>query len=433
MAEDSAMPSRTLLDQTIYYLQRSAREVFSRARPTTRGSDSVTLEQFRAEWTNEKRRITDALRSGTYEFAPLRGVVIAKDKTKILSLKNARPISILTVGDRVVQRAMLHALWKSIRDRIYTPWSFGGIRVYHVRRNEKTRIELGPKSVRQAIERITELQDSGLRHVFETDIRDFYRELDRERLYNSLTANLPDSSLNWLLHLAITSELDGNSDLGDYANLWHAGTGIPQGGVLSPVLANYYLYDFDKTLCDHGFHSVRYVDDLVVMCDSEADARAAYTLARSELAKLNLEIHELDLPDHKGRVKSRICSPSEHFDFLGARIHKSSIQPTPEKWDLLKTCLLEITEYGSTSRSNFMDVVRCTNNTTQGWLASFSFCNISTTDIEDRVDRLVRERLSGWLQLAGVRSDRNPITKAQGDRLGLARCASVPIRPIRKK
>lgn len=425
------MALRSLLQQTIHHLEKSAREVFGRASLKSRGSDSVTIEQFRAEWPKHKKRIKLELNERHYSFSPLRGVAIPKDKSKPRSLTNARPISILTAGDRVVQRAMLHALWPHIRDRVHTEWSFGGIRAYRVRNTTSTRISQGPKSVRQAIAKIVELQDSGLRHVFETDIRDFYREIDRERLYESLTSTLPDDSLNWLLQLAISTELDGNANLGQYATLWHDGTGIPQGSVLSPVLANYYLYDFDKAMSSAGFSIVRYVDDLVVMCASASEADSAYERTRAELQKTGLRIHDLGVPDSKGRFKTNICAPSQHFDFLGVRIHGRTIQPTPEKWNLLEQCLAEITDYRGAGKSSFVDVVRRTNNTTQGWLASFDFCNVSSSDVESRVDRPVRERLSGWLRLAGIRADKSPLTNSQAKILGVASGASVPISPIR--
>lgn len=425
------MAPRPLLEQTVRHLEKSAREVFSRASPVSRGSDSVTVEQFRAEWPKHKKRIARELADQCYLFSPMRSVVIAKDKSKRLSLQNARPISILTVADRVVQRAMLHALWTSIRDRVHTDWSFGGIRTYPVRNTATTRMSHGPKSVRQAIGKIVALQDRNQRHVFETDIRDFYRNIDQDRLFERLASTLPDESLHSLLRQAISTELDGNANLGEFANLWHDGTGIPQGSVLSPVLANYYLYDFDKAMSDAGFSIVRYVDDLVVMCNSATEAHEAYEKVRTELATVGLEIHDLDAKDSRGRIKTRVCAPSDHFDFLGARIYRNTIQPTPSKWDLLEKCLTEITDYRPGSESSLVDIVRRTNNTIQGWLASFAFCNFSSRDIESRIDRPVRERLSGWLRLADIRADKNPLTNAQARVLGVASGASVPLSPIR--
>jgi len=59
-----------------------------------------------------------------------------------------------------------------------------------------------------------------------------------------------------------------------------ADSGIPQGGVLSPMLANFYLYPFDKAMMDAGFNLVRYADDFVVMCKTQQEAEAAYTLSK---------------------------------------------------------------------------------------------------------------------------------------------------------
>ena len=81
-----------------------------------------------------------------------------------------------------------------------------------------------------------------------------------------------------------------------------ADSGIPQGGVLSPMLANFYLYEFDRRMLKHGFSLVRYADDFVVMCQTEEQARQAHTFARDTLKTLNLEIHALDAPVSKSKI-----------------------------------------------------------------------------------------------------------------------------------
>lgn len=84
--------------------------------------------------------------------------------------------------------------------------------------------------------------------------------------------------------------------------------GALQGGSLSPLLANIYLHPFDLALTTHGFRLVRFMDDFVILCSSEAEAQQAYRLAERQMAMLQLKLH----PE-----KSRIVRYEDGFEFLG--------------------------------------------------------------------------------------------------------------------
>lgn len=102
---------------------------------------------------------------------------------------------------------------------------------------------------------------------------------------------------------------------------FHPRKGILQGSPMSPVLANLYLTDFDEKFTRNNAQLVRYCDDFVILCRTEAEASKALQRAERELAKRNLKLH----PE-----KTRILSPSAEFEFLGYRfLSNGSIEPPP--------------------------------------------------------------------------------------------------------
>ncbi len=97
--------------------------------------------------------------------------------------------------------------------------------------------------------------------------------------------------------------------------------GILQGSPISPLLANIYLSNFDKTLTAHGLHLIRYCDDFVIACKNQTEAENALAIAAKELGSVKLSLH----PD-----KTRIISPTEEFEFLGYRFGENGKVSPPE-------------------------------------------------------------------------------------------------------
>lgn len=423
----------TLRERTINKLESASRHVFSKSN-SSYGSDGVTIATFRQNWKNNKADLKAQLQEDCYRFSPIRPVAISKNRSKARSLANARPLSIPTVGDRIVQRAMLEAVWTSIRDRVCTRASYGGVRGYKVSRGQVGGGGEPRKNVRQAIKRITELQDENKRHVFETDIKSFFQCVDRTRLLEGLFKYLKDDTLNSLFDSAVNSAIDDSISLGAYAVFWDSMSGIPQGGVLSPLLANFYLYDFDQELMRRGFDMVRYVDDLVVLGKDQSTVLAAYEIAGEELEKLGLGIHPLDVRDAKDRIKTRIRRPSQTFDFLGTEISARTVLPSRAKWQELMERVDFITQPGGREEPTLIEVISKTNQVLKGWLAAFDFCNMDAANLEQRVDQKVRGKLAVLLERYELRRNRTPLSTEAAKRLGY-RAAAEQLRPnpIRKK
>jgi RNA-directed DNA polymerase len=279
------------------------REAYRRTRKDgASGIDGQTAEQYAENLEQNLHSLLDRFKSGIYRAPPVRRVHIPKGDGK---QKQTRPIGIPTFEDKVLQRAAAMVL-EAVYEPDFLDCSYG--------------FRPG-RSAHQALEAIRDAtMPVGGGWVLEVDIRKFFDSLSREHLRRILRQRVRDGVLlrvigKWL-----------KAGVLEEGSVVHPETGTPQGGVISPLLANIYLHE----VVDRWFYRdvvprlkgrarlVRYADDLVLTFSSEADALRVLKVLPERFGKYGLELHpdKTRLLDFRRRDRGNPTKPGT-FDFLG--------------------------------------------------------------------------------------------------------------------
>ena len=224
------------------------------------GIDRQSVALFEAQVEAQTRELARLLEQKRYQPLPVKRVFIPKAKGKL------RPLGIPAVRDRVVQQAVLDDI-QPILDPRMSPLSFG--------------FRPG-KSALQAVQTVKELLEQGFRYVVDADIADFFGSLNHQILMAKVRRNIADRDTEKLVYQFIKAGVMEEGKL--RANV----AGTPQGGVISPILANLYLNDLDRHIGKTEWKLVRYADDFVILCKTVNQAVQAYRVVGQILGKLKL-------------------------------------------------------------------------------------------------------------------------------------------------
>ncbi len=249
------------------------------------GVDGVTVARFEENRDFYLDLLYRRLKDGSYRPRPVRRVEIDKPGSVA-----KRALGIPTVMDRVCQQAVVQIL-EPIFEPTFRDESFG--------------FRPG-RSTHMAMRRIWRQLKAGNSWVVDADIADFFGTLSHSTLVDLVAKRVADGKVLRLLWQFLE------------AGVLRAGqveptlTGVPQGGVASPLLSNVYLHVFDEKMAEAGFALTRFADDWVITCKTRREAERALTSARAVLeGELGLRVH----PD-----KTRIVYVAQGFEFLGYKI-----------------------------------------------------------------------------------------------------------------
>ena len=324
------------------------------------GSDHQSIQDFEKDLAGEIARLSEVLRTGSYRPRPIRRAYIDKPGGQ-----EKRPLGIPCVRDRVVQGA-LRVVIEPIFENVFVSHSYG----FRPRRGCK-----------DALREVERLLRAGYRYVVDADIKAYFDNIPHGPLMADIGRYIADGRVLELIQSFLKQDI-----LEDMV-LWTPEKGSPQGAVVSPLLANLYLHPVDVAVAAAGFEMIRYADDLVILCRSEAEARRALDLLGRLTTERGLTLH----PDKTRLVDARL--PGEGFDFLGYHFERGTRWPRPKSRRKLKDTIRS-----KTKRSNgrsLAAIIEDVNGTLKGWFEYFKHSHKPTFPM---VDKWVRRRLRSILR-----------------------------------
>jgi len=370
-----------------YVLKESYRIVKSRGGGA--GIDNVGFQEIEAIGLESYlSEIADQLRSRRYRPAAIKRVWIAK------ATGGRRPLGIPTIRDRIVQAAC-KLIIEPIFEADFEDSSYG----------------FRPKrSAHGAIKAIKRHLQSGKSEVYDADLRGYFDSIPHDKLLKVLSERISDKRILWLIKLWLKAPVyeDGNYSSGKKRK-----AGTPQGGVLSPLLANIYLHLLDRIVNNpksvfarYGIELIRYADDFILM---------GHLIPEMVLNRLHELLRRMGLRINPEKSK-RVNAKESPFDFLGYTVrYDRSIYDTRKRfWHIkpseasqrrmrqsINMLLKRIGHYGPD------DVVRSLNERLRGWLNYYDIPGVSYTKIARRkLNWYMRHRLNRYYNRKSQRKSR---------------------------
>ena len=315
------------------------------------GIDGQSLKAFDKNVSEELSRLLLELKEKRYQAQPVKRVIIPKDDG------GERLLGIPTVRDRIVQQA-LHNLLEPIFDPTFHPSSYGYRKV---------------RSCHQAISKASLFIRKYRREwVVDMDLSKCFDTLDHELILQSLRQRVTDGSLLGL----VKQFLESGVMIGD--QLESTTIGSPQGGVISPLLANIYLDHFDQAMKARGHRIVRYADDILILSGSQRGAEHALTVAT--------ELLEKDLKLTVNTRKTHIAHSDQGVKFLGVVIHTRYTTIQEKKVVAFKQKVKQLTRRNQ--GKNLAEIIGKLNPVLRGFVNYYRIAHC----------KRVLNQLMGWLR-----------------------------------
>ena len=369
-----------------YWINCAAQAVLARPGSSTAGIDGTTRDRFKANYQEEIKKLVESLKDRTYEPQPVRRRYIPKSPGKM------RPLGIPVLRDRIVQEA-LRAILDPIYETEFRPCSYG------FRKGRRTM---------DAIAVIMSLTGPHQRYyyVIEGDIKSYFDTVHHRKLLSILKRRIADKDIIDLIWKFLKA---GVMEDGLFAR---TETGVPQGGVISPLLANVYLNEFDKwaekkwQLTPYeqqkrrkvglgNYRLARYADDFVILSN---DGIEGVKQAKQEVKDfLENELH-LQLSEEK----TLITHINDGFNFLGFHIQRGKpegrwvvhLRPTDKAKERVKGKIKDLTSISWTWMDEYNRMTTL-NAIVKGWSEYYKHTSL-LEDIEE-ITRFTWFRYLEWL------------------------------------
>ena len=320
------------------------------------GIDGMTVDDALGWLRDHREELLENIRNGKYKPQPVRRKEIPKPDGGV------RKLGIPTVVDRIIQQAIAQQL-TPIFEPIFSGNSFG----YRP-----------GKSAQMAIMKVKEYAEKGYKYAVQIDLSKYFDTINHELLMNMVREQVHDRRVTELIKKYL------KSGVMEEGLLVRTEEGSPQGGPLSPLLANIYLYKFDQEMEARGVPVIRYADDIVVLARSE---RAAKRLLESSRKYLEEKL-KLKMNGEKSKVAS--VAAVRNFKFLGFALGKGKdgyyIRAHANSLKKAKAKLREITSRNQ--GRNVRVVMQNVKTYITGWLNYFGIASMKST----------MEKWDGWLR-----------------------------------
>jgi len=325
------------------------------------GTDHFTVGWFVEHQEEELARLQTERREDRYRPRVARRAWLPKPGST-----EQRPLAIPAVRDRVAEAAVTQVL-EPIFEREFAACSYG------FRPN---------RGAQDALREVDRLLRDGFHWVVDADFRRCFDTIPWAPLMACVRERVADGRV---LHLVESFLQRGVMERGE---ITEPEAGTPQGGVISPLLANVYLNALDHRLTHLGLHLIRYADDLVILCRTQAEAERALAELRFWTAAAGLTLH----PEKTRLVE--MSQPGAGFDFLGYHFEHTRRKGRLSRWPRAKSLRKFKDAIRARTRSrhghSLAQIIGSVNSVSRGWFAYFKHSNVWTFP---PLDQFIRRRL----------------------------------------
>ena len=323
------------------------------------GADHQTIKMFEQRLEENVGKLSESLKDDSYRPQAIRRTWIEK-----LGSKDKRPLGIPTVRGRVVQTAVRQVL-EPIFERDFAEHSYG--------------FRPG-RGCKEALRRVDHLLKTGYHWVVDADLKSYFDTIPTQPLLERVEEKIADGRVLTLVKAFL------QQGIMEGMKTWTPTGGTPQGAVVSPLLSNIYLNPLDHRMAEQGFEMVRYADDFVILCRSEAEAREALGRVKEWTEQAGLTLHP---------AKTRIVDATQAggFDFLGYTFAQGQKRPRQKSLKKFKDTIRAKTRRNH--GESLKRVIEDLNRTLRGW---FGYFQHSHKDTFPTLDSWIRMRLRSILR-----------------------------------